>query len=239
MEEMYFDKMLDYWIISFATVRWENIKESIEWLSFDVKYLGKYRHFESSLRWMFNVYNILAATSVGILLWISLDKISNSVKDFRWLPWRLQLINKNWKIWFVDFAHTPKALESVLKYLNNIKSSNWKLITIFWAPWERDPFKRPQMWKIASQYSDVVVLTDDDPAGENRYDIASQVARWVTKKLWEDFFIILDRGEAIKFANEISQPWDIILVAGKWHETVQLTNFWPRKWSDVEFINNL
>ncbi len=239
MDELSFDKMIDWWIVSFATLRGENIIESLDWLEFDIKYLWKYYHFKTkNLLGKYNVYNILAAASVGVLLGLDLNKIAKSVEDFEWLPGRLQKIVKNWKIWFVDFAHTPQALEAVLSFLQKVKW-NRKIITVFWAPGNRDKFKRPQMWKVVDNFSDIIILTDDDPDTEPRYDIIADVCRWITRQEWDRFYIIPERKLAIKLADEISNEGDIILVAWKWHETVQLTNFWKIKWSDVEFIKSL
>jgi UDP-N-acetylmuramoyl-L-alanyl-D-glutamate--2,6-diaminopimelate ligase len=236
LDELTFDKVLDYWIFAPSTVKAENIKLSLDSLEFDIKYLWKVCHIkQNKLLWKHNVYNILAASSVWILLWIDLDKIKKSIESFEWLPWRLEKIERNWVIYFVDFAHTPKALESVLDYLNSIKH-NWRLILIFWAPWNRDPFKRPIMWEIADKFADIIILTDDDPASENRYDIIYQVRKWINRLEWDNFYIIPERELAIKFAKQIARSGDIVLITWKWHELVQLTNFGKRKWSDVEEI---
>ncbi len=235
-EELSFDKFLDYGIVSFASVKWENIVEDISKTEFDVVYLWKSYHITSNfLLGKHNVYNILAAISVGLLLGIPLEKIVKSVESFEWLPGRLEKIEKDWKVFFVDFAHTPRALESVLNYLSQVKEKKWwRLIVLFWAPGERDPYKRPLMWQIVDKFADIIVLTDDDPASENRYDIIRDIMKWINRKEWEDFYIIPERKLAVKFVKEISESWDIILLAWKGHENVQLTNFWKRKYSDKE-----
>lgn len=236
LDEFSFDKVLDYWIIAPSTVKAENINLSLDTLEFDIKYLWKSYHIlTKTLLWKHNVYNILAASCVWLLLWIDLEKIKRSIESFSWLPWRLQKIEKNWVTYFVDFAHTPKALESVLDYLNSIKK-DWRLVLVFWAPWNRDPFKRPIMWQIADRLADIIILTDDDPAKENRYDIIYQVRKWIKRTEWNNFYIIPERKYAIALAKSISKPWDIVLLAWKGHEKVQLTNFGKRKWSDVEEV---
>jgi UDP-N-acetylmuramoyl-L-alanyl-D-glutamate--2,6-diaminopimelate ligase len=115
------------------------------------------------------------------LLGLTLDKIAKSVEEFEGLPGRLEKIEKDGRIFFIDFAHTPKALESVLEYLSSIKKDG-RLILVFGAPGNRDPFKRPIMGQIADKYADIIVLTDDDPSKENRYDIISQIRKGISRK---------------------------------------------------------
>ena len=93
------------------------------------------------------------------------------------------------------------------------------------------------MWEIADQYSDILIATDDDPDTENRLEILEQLTMNVKNKtLGKNLFIIPERTLAIKFACEIAQPGDVVMLAGKGHETVQLTNFGKRKWSDKEEV---
>lgn len=93
------------------------------------------------------------------------------------------------------------------------------------------------MWEIADQYSDILIATDDDPDTENRLDILGQLTMNVKNKtLGKNLFIIPERTLAIKFACEIAKEGDIVMLAGKGHETVQLTNFGKRKWSDKEEV---
>ena len=92
------------------------------------------------------------------------------------------------------------------------------------------------MGEIADRYSDILIATDDDPDTENRLEILEQLTMNVKKIQGKDLFIIPERTLAIKFACEIAQPGDILMFAGKGHETLQLTNFGKRKWSDKEEI---
>ncbi len=238
MEEMVFDKMIDYWIMTSATLKWENIKESIDGLEFDIKYLGKYYSWKSKLKWRFNMYNILAAIWVGLLLKLKIDDILGVIEKFEGVPWRQEIVKKDWKIWIIDFAHTPKALQSVLKYLNNIKWG-WKIYTIFGAPGERDKYKRPEMAEVVSKFSDFFVITDDDPANEDRYKIIYDIWEGVDESEGKKFFVIPNRKKAIEFINGISKSWDIILLAGKGHEKIQLTNFWKIDYSDKDVVMSL
>jgi UDP-N-acetylmuramoyl-L-alanyl-D-glutamate--2,6-diaminopimelate ligase len=99
------------------------------------------------------------------------------------------------------------------------------------------------MWEITRKYADIAIATDDDPDTENRLSILNQLTKRIQQSdatIWEDLFIIPERKLAIKFATQIARPWDIVMLAGKWHEPIQYTNFGTRKWSDKwELLKNL
>lgn len=236
-EEIWFDRAVDYSILTNAAIKWDQIELSANSTNFVFNYLWKAYNVSLPLIWKFNVYNALAAMSAWILAWISIENIIKSIEWFQPLPWRMDYVQKDWKRFFIDFAHTPNSLESVLDFLNEIKW-NWKIITVFWAPWNRDKFKRPEMWKIVSRKSDIIIVTDDDPDTECRLKIIDDISRWIERKLWEDYYILPDRANAIRFANKVSKPWDTILLAWKWHEKIQLTNFWKINWNDKDFVMN-
>ena len=129
---------------------------------------------------------------------------------------------------------TINALEKTLSFLEWQKWDH-RLITVFWVPWNRDTEKRPIMGEIAWRYSDIAICTDDDPSTENRLSILNELSKPIQERFlapWRTSYIIPERHYAIKFATEIAQPWDIVLLAWKWHEQVQLTNYWKRRWSD-------
>lgn len=231
IEDLPFDKMLDYWIFTNSTVKWDNIQEFYDHTTFDLKYLWKTYPVNLNMLWKYNVQNSLAAVCTWVLFWIRVEDIIRSLESFEGVNWRMEMVEHNDIKYFIDFAHTPNWLENVLKFLTTIKG-NWRVITMFWAPWNRDKKKRPLMGNIVDKYSDVVVLTDDDPDTENRYDIIAQVGKWISRTEWNDYFIVPEREFAIKLAAEVAKKWDLVLLAWKWHETVQLTNFWKRDWSD-------
>lgn len=230
-EDMFFDKMIDYWIVLNSSVKWESIVEKIDGTSYKLKYLWKEYQVSLNMLWKFNVYNSLAAISTWMLLGLKIEDIIKVINTFQWLSWRMERLENNWVYYFIDFAHTPNALESVLKFLNEVKKW-WKIITVFWAPWLRDKFKRPMMWKVADKLSDYIIITDDDPDSEDRYEIINQILVWIERKEWDRFFVLPEREFALKMAYSIAKSWDIVLLAWKWHEQVQLTNFWKREWND-------
>ena len=235
-EEMPFDQKLSYSTVASSSLKASNIQISNSWTTFSFNYLWKSYDVKTKLLGEFNVYNILAALSVVLQMGVNIDQAIKSIEWFETVTGRMEQIEKNWVRYFIDFAHTPDALEKTLDYLSKIK---WKgrLITLFWAPGNRDKSKRPIMWNIADQYSDILIATDDDPDTENRLEILEQLTSDIkNKQEGKNLFIIPERTLAIKFACEIAQEWDYIMFAGKGHETMQLTNFWKRKWSDKEEV---
>ncbi|MDR2415706.1 MAG: hypothetical protein LBD75_03735 [Candidatus Peribacteria bacterium] len=129
--------------------------------------------------------------------------------------------------YYVDFAHTPDGLEKTLTFAHQNKGAG-KLIVVCGAPGNRDKEKRPMMGDIALKYADITLITDDDPDTENRLKILNEM----TKNLQSVFipegkevFIIPERYYAIKFATQAARPGDVVVLAGKGHELIQLTNF--------------
>jgi UDP-N-acetylmuramoyl-L-alanyl-D-glutamate--2,6-diaminopimelate ligase len=235
-EDMPFDKKLSYSIISSASLKAENIKISPTGTTFSFTYLGKSYEVKTKLVGDFNVYNILAALSVVLQIGVNIEQVIQSIEQFETVTGRMEQIENKGVHYFVDFAHSPDALEKTLDYLNKIKWTG-RLITLFGAPGNRDKTKRPIMGEIADQYSDILIATDDDPDTENRLEILEQLTMNVkNKQLGKNLFIIPERTLAIKFACEIAKEWDVVMFAGKGHETMQLTNFWKRKRSDKEEV---
>lgn len=235
-EDMPFDKKLSYSVIASSSIKADTIKISPTGTTFSFTYLGKQYDMQTKLVGEFNVYNILSAISVVVQIGVPIEQAIASIKTFETVAWRMEHIEHKWAFYFVDFAHTPDALEKTLDYLHKIKWPG-RLITLFWAPGNRDKTKRPIMGEIADQYSDILIATDDDPDTENRLEILEQLTMNIKNKtLGKNLFTIPERTLAIKFACELARQGDIIMFAGKGHETVQLTNFWKRKWSDKEEI---
>jgi len=238
-EELVFKKTITYALYSGAEIKAENIKQFVDHTEFELKYLNQSYPIKTKLLWIFNVYNILAASAVALWLKIDLEKVAKSIEEIEPVKWRMNYYqDKKWTHYFIDYAHTPAALNAVLKYLKDVAPEN-KIITVFGAPGVRDQQKRPKMGQVVSTFSDVVILTDDDPDTEPRMQIIEQVAKWIKRQQWEDFWIIPDRELAIKLAYDLSKKDDIVLIAWKGHETVQLTNLWKRHYSDVETLQTL
>lgn len=236
-QDMAFDKKITFWIKNSAILRAENIIEKIDSTEFDILYLWKNYHMMTYLPGAYNVYNILSALSVAVQIWLDIEQAIWSLVGFKWVSGRMERVEKDWINYFVDFAHTPDALEKTLTFLQDIKKDG-KLIVVWWAPGNRDKLKRPDMWSIVYNYADVMIATDDDPDTENRIQIINQLTEKIRdQNKWEkQVLIVPERYLAIKLATQIAKPWDLVMFAGKWHETVQLTNFWKRKWNDKDIL---
>ena len=137
----------------------------------------------------------------------------------------------------VDYAHTPDALKNVLETINEIRSGNEKVITVIGCGGDRDKTKRPKMASIACKGSDKVILTSDNPRSENPDQIIKDMQAGVDVSDIKKTFSITDRKEAIKTAVAFAEPKDIILVAGKGHETYQIINNEVLDFNDMEIIS--
>lgn len=234
-----YDSLYTYWKSRDCNLRAINIKQDIDWIKFELSLPWENIIINTKLKWDYNIDNLLAAIWVFISFWIDTKKIVEIIKPITWVAWRLEEVeNLEWIKIFIDYAHTADALEKVLQNLNKIKW-NWKIITVFWATWDRDRLKRPIMWEVVSKLSEKVILTTDDDYTENISNIIDDVLPWIKRLEWKDFWIIHDREEAIRTAVLEAQKWDIILIAWKWDEHVMVTNNWPIEWHDKTIVENI
>ena len=120
----------------------------------------------------------------------------------------------------VDYAHTPDGLENILRTAREIAEN--RLITVFGCGGDRDRGKRPQMGEIAARYSDFCVVTSDNPRSEDPGDIIAEIVPGLEKVEGSRYAIISDRREAIHHAIYLARPGDLVVIAGKGHETYQL-----------------
>ena len=140
----------------------------------------------------------------------------------------------------VDFAHTPDALDNVLSSINKIRTGNELLITVVGCGGGRDKDKRPQMGRVATMLSDKVIFTSDNPRDEDPETIIKQMEAGVAPENFKKFLSIADRKQAIKTACQLAHPNDIILVAGKGHETYQEIQGVKKDFDDmIELKSNL
>ena len=240
-EEMAFDQKISYSIYNSAVIKATKIEEWFEWTYFEFSYLGQKYSWTTQLIGSYNICNIMWAISVALALWLKVESVLKSIEWFPWVAWRMEPVYTNDVKYFVDFAHTPDWLEKTLDFASSRKW-NWRLITICGAPWNRDKEKRPIMWEIATKYSDVVIFTDDDPDTENRLSILNQLSKTIQEKWYpsrKKVFVIPERRYALQFATEIAKKWDIVVSCWKWHEEVQRTNFWKRKWNDKQVLTRI
>lgn len=231
-----YDNMLTYWDDFRSNIKYTDLKFLIDWTIFKVKIPWETINIKTKLRWKHNISNILRAIAVLTSMWINPRIIEESIEKIDKINGRLEEIdNDEWFKIFIDYAHTPDALEKVLDTLNNIEG-RWRIITVFWATWDRDRIKRPIMGQIVREKSDYLILTEDDNYSEPITQIVKDVLPWITKKEWENFFIILKRQEAIRTALLLREKNDIILIAWKWDEHIMVTNDWPIDYNDKEVV---
>lgn len=192
---------------------------------------------ETKLTGKFNVYNLLAAVAALKFLGISYDKIIDGMKRFKPVDGRFnQLELKNHCIAIIDYSHTPDSLLkaiSTIKEILEINESKGKIITVFGCGGNRDKTKRPIMGKIATDLSDRVIITSDNSRDEDPLNIIDDIKSGVTKENWS---IEINRKRAIENAINMSSKDDVILVAGKGHETYQEIKGVKYHFSDREII---
>ena len=170
----------------------------------------------------FNAYNILAIYATAELL--GLEKVENLrlISELESVSGRFQYLISDEKITaIVDYAHTPDALQNVLETINSIRTKNEELITVVGCGGDRDKTKRPKMGHIASALSTKVIFTSDNPRSEVPETIIEEIEKGVEPQNFKKIISIVDRRQAIKTACQLAQPNDIILIAGKGHETYQ------------------
>ncbi|MDI9869132.1 UDP-N-acetylmuramoyl-L-alanyl-D-glutamate--2,6-diaminopimelate ligase [Flectobacillus roseus] len=209
-----------YSLETLATVKGRIVSDSIYGLEMEID--NKEVHFQ--LIGTFNAYNLMAIYGAAILLGEDKDEVLINMSSLQTAPGRFeQIVSPDTrKVGIVDYAHTPDALENVLKTIKQIKDGNQQVITIVGCGGNRDATKRPIMAKIACELSDKVILTSDNPRFEDPEEILAQMQKGVPPIDFKKTKTIIDRKEAIHFAiNELSENGDIILVAGKGHETYQ------------------
>jgi len=139
----------------------------------------------------------------------------------------------------VDYAHTPDALKNVLETLNEFKLGGESIISVVGAGGDRDPDKRPEMGKIAALWSNKVVLTSDNPRTEDPEKILDDIEKGIPADKALNVLRVSDRKAAIKVAWSLAKPGDLILVAGKGHETYQEINHVKHHFDDREVIREL
>jgi UDP-N-acetylmuramoyl-L-alanyl-D-glutamate--2,6-diaminopimelate ligase len=171
----------------------------------------------------FSVYNTLGAVVCALLLGIPEEKIVNALKDIPGVPGRIERVTPQEAPFtaVVDYAHTPDAITNVLNAIHEVQGGKGKVITVVGAGGNRDKGKRPLMAQEAVKGSDKVIITSDNPRFEEPQDIIADMLAGLTPAQKANVVTITDRREAIRTACMLAAKGDVILVAGKGHETYQ------------------
>lgn len=173
----------------------------------------------------FNAYNLLTAYAVSILLGEEEEEVLRVLSSLESVEGRFQyFISESGVVAIIDYAHTPDALENVLKTISNIRTKNETLYTVVGCGGDRDKTKRPEMARIACELSDKVILTSDNPRSEDPNQIIEEMNAGVPGHHFKKTISVVDRKQAIKTAISMAEKGDIILIAGKGHEKYQEIN---------------
>jgi UDP-N-acetylmuramoyl-L-alanyl-D-glutamate--2,6-diaminopimelate ligase len=169
----------------------------------------------------FNGYNLLAVLAIAVLLGEEEEEVLMQLSKVEGAQGRFDKYSQNGITAIVDYAHTPDALENVLKTIKGVRTGIEQVITLIGCGGNRDKAKRPIMAQIATQYSDKVILTSDNPREEDPMEILREMEAGISPVGLRKTMLIADRREAIKTAGIMAKKGDIILIAGKGHETYQ------------------
>lgn len=188
----------------------------------------------------FNAYNLLTAYAVAILLGEEKEEVLSGLSTTTGASGRFEKVENTSNVMaIVDYAHTPDALENVLQTIDDLRTKNEMLVTVVGCGGDRDKTKRPKMAGIAARFSDKIILTSDNPRTEDPQQILDDMKEGIPKSKERNVMVITDRKEAIRTACNLVTDQDIILVAGKGHETYQEIKGVRHHFDDREVLKEL
>lgn len=213
---------LTYGLTDLADVYASNIKFKLSTVNFDLNIKRDSINITLGTPGEFSVYNALAAAACGYYYGFSLKEIKNGLEEIKGVKGRFEVIptNTEWTA-IIDFAHTADGLKKVLEIINQFVEG--RKIVLFGAGGDRDRTKRPEMGEVVGRNSDIAIITSDNPRSEDPDQIIKDIEEGI-KKTQGKYVKITDRIEAIKYAIDIAKKGDIILLAGKGHETWTIIN---------------
>ncbi len=215
-------RVVTYGVEKDCDIRAGNISLRAGGVSFDVYTPAGDVYLGLHLTGLFNVYNALAAVAVGFVNDIDLTSIKEALESVKGVPGRLEKVDEGQDFSvLVDYAHTPDGLENIIKAARGF--ARGRVVTVFGCGGDRDRTKRPIMGEISGRLSDYTVITSDNPRTEDPLFIIAQIEEGVRKAADRSrYSVIPDRREAIGYAINMARPGDVVLIAGKGHETYQL-----------------
>ena len=223
---------ITYAIDGAADITARDIKLDIDGTSLLLKAYGKEIKFKTRLIGRHNIYNLLAAFAWAFKAGLDEAVTMSALSEFSFIPGRLERVgsSRGFQV-FVDYAHTEDALDNVLKSLRQLCAG--KIIALFGCGGERDKDKRPKMGRVASELSDHVIITSDNPRSEDPAGIIEDILKGIKK---DNCSVIPDRKEAIQKALSIAGDGDIVLIAGKGHENYQVLKDGAIHFDDREVV---
>lgn len=212
--------LITYSVEAPSDLRAENLHMSERGVIFDLLHAGKKTEMKLGIPGRFSVYNSLAAIAACKSIGISYEDISKGLVLAKPVKGRIEVVHTNTPYTvIIDYAHTPDGLENIISSVRGFAKN--RIITVFGCGGNRDAGKRPKMGAIAEKLSDIAVVTSDNPRREDPELIIKDILAGMTK---DNHIVIPDRREAIKKAMEIAEPADIVILAGKGHESYQEIN---------------
>lgn len=221
---------------TYGDIKIKSIEESIQHQKISYLWNKAQYDFSTEIIGSFQVYNILIAAKLVSNMGVNIAEINPILSKLQAVTGRLQRVTKAKSSYhvFVDYAHTPDAIEKSLQELRKLLQNNGKLLVIFGCGGDRDRSKRPIMGHIASQIADIVVITDDNPRTENSGSIIKEIMIGAPQAL-----VIQDRKDAITQIIASLAKGDILLIAGKGHENYQIIGTEKLPFSDIEIAKQI
>ncbi len=215
----------------------KNIKQKVDGVDFEIVGDGLIGRAKIKTPGLFSVYNAMAAAVCAIELGLSFSDVLNSLLTAPKVKGRAEVVptGKDFSV-VIDYAHTPDGLKNILSVMNEVKEG--RLITLFGCGGDRDKDKRPKMGLIASKYSDIIIVTSDNPRSEDPTQIINDIVEGI-KGTFTPYEIIENRETAIQYAITHAQKGDIILLAGKGHETYQILSNTTIHLDEREIVANV
>lgn len=242
-DDPYADRMmegLDIPVMTFgirekADVTASEIDITTRGVQFDFNYKNITSRFNVPIPGLFSVFNAIGAATVALSLGWNLDSIKYGLEHMMSVSGRLEPLptGKNEFTVLLDYAHTPDALENVLKTVRGFATG--RIVTLFGCGGDRDHAKRPIMGEIAGRFSDFAIVTSDNPRTENPMDIINSIVEGV-KKSGCEYVVIENRREAIEYALKNARKNDVIILAGKGHENYQEINGGKHHFDEKEIV---
>ena len=220
MKERAAGKVYSYGIRKDADIYARDLEITERGVSFELYTPEGHHPVSLGIPGIFSVYNALAAAGACYALNIPLPLIAQGLETVKGVAGRFELLDTQTDYSVIlDYAHTPDGLENILKAASEFAKG--RVVTLFGCGGDRDPAKRPIMGEIAGKYSDFCIVTSDNPRSEDPMEIINQIIPGVEKTNCP-YIVIEDRKEAIRYALENAQKYDVIILAGKGHETYQI-----------------
>lgn len=232
-------QVLTYGIHEKADVRAEDIRLSARGTSFRVVTNNGTAEMQLGMVGTFNVYNALAAITAALAEGLALETIRGGLASLPGVPGRMEVVDEGQAfLVLVDYAHTPDGLDNLLRAVRGFAEK--RVITVFGCGGDRDRTKRPIMGGIAAEYSDYVIVTSDNPRSEDPERILLEIEAGLREKHYsaDRYELTEDRAEAIKRAVSLASSGDIVVIAGKGHETYQVTKNGTIHFDDREFARD-